>query len=169
MQTWMNLNLSTTVPLALPSVICREVLSKHISWNSMKDNEFFTAHAHLIQISLLSFFYFVKTEPVIHKENHMRPEGWLCYTIEALLQSVHGYQCWQITDRKHKREGGNKRKETQQDAIKAYHKSCHHHWELLICSNCHGWLHFETIVCHQKKWNAFGFLVIPNTLMWEND
>lgn len=87
----------------------------------------------------------------------MRPEGWLCYSIGALLQSVHGWHCRQITDRESQREGKKQRKETQRDAVKAYHKSCLRHWELLICPNCHGWLHLKTFVCRRKKrkciWN----------------
>lgn len=107
-------------------------------------------------------FLFVKTERAIPEENHTRPEDWLCYSMEALLQSVHAWQCRQITDRESQREGENQRKETQGDAIEVYLKSCrhHHHWELLICSNCQGWVHFETFVCHQKNWNAFGLPVI---------
>lgn len=162
---WTDLHLPITVSFVTPSMICKELLSKHISLNSMRDNEFPSAHARVIQISLSPLLScFVKTERAIPKENHTRrPDGWLCYSIVALLQSVCGWQCRQITDRASQRGGGNQRKETRGDAVKAYHKPCHRHWELLICSNCHGWLLFQRFVCHQKKWNAFGFFAIPNT------
>lgn len=61
-------------------------------------------------LSLSLLFYFVKTERAIPKENHTRPEGWLCYSIEALLQSVRGWQCRQITDREPQREGEKPKK-----------------------------------------------------------
>lgn len=76
----------------------------------MRDNWFLSAHAHLIQISLSLHFYFVETERAIPEENHTWPEGWLCSSIEALLQSVHGWQCRQITVRESQREGPNQRK-----------------------------------------------------------
>lgn len=52
------------------SMICKELVHKPISLNSMTDNTFFSAHAPVIQISLL---YFLKTEQAIPKANHMRP------------------------------------------------------------------------------------------------
>lgn len=54
---WANLHLSITVSFVVPSVMCKELLSKHISMNSMRDNDFFSAHARLIGISLSSFLF----------------------------------------------------------------------------------------------------------------
>lgn len=53
-----DVHLSITMSFVMLSVICKELLSKHISLNSMRGNEFFSAHAHMIQISLFSSFLF---------------------------------------------------------------------------------------------------------------
>lgn len=127
----------------------------------------------LLDTNLPLLFYFVKTERAIPKENHMRPEGWLCYSIEALLQSVHGWQCRQITDRESQREGKKQRKETQGDAV--YHKSCLHHWKLFnlfklsrlnafrnLCLSSEKvkciWITCDTQYIDVGKWFTFFFL-----------
>lgn len=163
---WTDLYPSITVLCPLFQWCVRSYLVSVLAWIQWEIINFFLRM--LTWYKSISFcFYFVKTEQAIPKENHMRPEGWLCYSIKVLLQSVHDWQCRHITYRESQSEGKNQRKETQGDSVKAYHKSCYHHWELLMCSNCHGWLYFETFVCYKNKWNGFPFQVLPK--MWESD
>lgn len=154
------LHLPITVSFLVVSVFYKKVHIMHISLNSVRDNEFFSAHAPLIQISLFFSILWRQSK----RSQRKITQG---LRADCAIQWKRYYNQSMAGNADKLLIGGLKEKEKTEERkpkemISVYHKSCHHHWELLICSNCHGWLHFETFVCHQMKWNAFGFLVIPN-------
>lgn len=65
-----------------------------------------------ICILLLSFFW-RRSEQSIPEANHRQPEDWLCYWIEALLQSGRGCRWRQITAGEFQEKGQTQRKELQ--------------------------------------------------------